>query len=199
MLSGLPKEGADHQTEAYLTMLVRLDRAQEAVAYGQTHLAAPGEALALARALCEHGEREESLQIAEQGLTLDGRKAELAVWLHDQAEAMGQQELVLKAAEQAFRSHMSLEHYRSAAKLAGKQWEARKTALLEYARTTQGYETQGKVDVFLYEGLIDDATATVEPYASHTIVGKVVDVAIEESCPCGSGQPFATCCQRAAN
>lgn len=92
MLSGLPKEGADHQTEAYLTMLVRLDRAQEAVAYGQTHLAAPGEALALARALCEHGEREESLQIAEQGLTLDGRKAELAVWLHDQAEAMGQQE-----------------------------------------------------------------------------------------------------------
>src|SRR5579885_1332731 len=51
------------QTEAYLTMLVRLDRAQEAFMYGQTRLAIPTEALTLARALCEHGEREESLQI----------------------------------------------------------------------------------------------------------------------------------------
>lgn len=168
------------QREAYLTMLVRLDRAQEAIAYGRTHLATPAEALALARALCEHGEREESLQVAEQGLILEGRKAELAVWLRDQAEAMGRQELALKAAEQAFCSQISLENYRHAARLAGEQWETHKTALLAYARTAQTYETQGKVDVFLHEGLIDDAIATVEPYASHTIVGQVVDVAIKE-------------------
>jgi uncharacterized Zn finger protein len=168
------------QTEAYLTMLVRLDRAQEAFMYGQTHLAIPTEALTLARALCEHGEREESLQIAEQGLSLAGRKAELAVWLRDQAEAMGRQELALKAAEQAFRSHISLENYRHVTRLAGEQWGTRKTALLEYVRTAQTYETQGKVDVFLSEGLIDDAIATVEPYASHTIIGQVVDVAIKE-------------------
>lgn len=170
----------EHQTEAYLTMLVCLDRAQEAVAYGRMHLAAPGEALALARALYEHGEREESLQIAEQGLTLDGRKAELAVWLRDQAESMGQRELALKAAEQAFCSHMSLEHYRSVAKLAGEQWDARKTALLADARTAQGYETQGKVDVFLYEGLIDDAIAALGQYSGHELIGKVVDAALKE-------------------
>jgi uncharacterized Zn finger protein len=167
-------------TEAYTAMLVHLDRAQEAFAYGQTHLVTPAEALTLARALCEHGEREESLQIAEQGLALEGRKAELAVWLRDQAGAMGRQELALKAAEQAFYSQISLEHYRHAARLAGEQWETRKTALLEYARTAQTYETQGKVDVFLHEGLIDDAIAAVEPYASHTMVGQVVDVAIKE-------------------
>ncbi|HLG60300.1 MAG TPA: hypothetical protein VKY19_00075 [Ktedonosporobacter sp.] len=171
---------AEGQTEAYLTMLVRLDRAQEAVAYGRTHLATPAEALALARALCEHGEREESLQIAEQGLALEGRKADLAIWLRDQAEVMGRQELALNAAEQAFRSQISLEHYRHAAKLAGEQWNTRKTVLLEYARTVQGYETQGKVDVFLHEGLIDDAIQAVEPYASHTIISQVVDVAIKE-------------------
>jgi hypothetical protein len=168
------------QTKAYLVLLVRLDRPQEALTYGRTHLATREEALALARVLCEHGEREESLQVAEQGLPLEGRGAELAVWLRDQAEAMGRQGLALKAAEQAFYSCISLEHYRRAATLAVEQWETRKTALLAYARTAQTYETQGKVDVFLHEGLIDDAVATVDAYASHTIVNQVVDVAVKE-------------------
>ncbi|MBO0794089.1 MAG: hypothetical protein J2P36_24500, partial [Ktedonobacteraceae bacterium] len=118
------------QTSAYLTMLVRLDRAQQAVEYGRTSLATAEEALVLARALCEHGEREESLQIAEQGLTLEGRKAELAGWLRDQAEAMERHELALVAAEQAFHAQINLEHYRHAARLAGAQWGIRKMALL---------------------------------------------------------------------
>jgi uncharacterized Zn finger protein len=171
---------AEGQTGAYVVMLVRQDHAQEAVAYGQTHLTSAHDALALARALCEHGEREESLLIAEQGLTLEGSDVALAAWLRDQAEAMGRQELALKAAEQAFRSQISLEQYRHVARLAGEQWEVRKTALLAYARTAQTYETQGKVDVFLHEGLIDDAIAMVETYASHTIVSQVVDVAVRE-------------------
>jgi uncharacterized Zn finger protein len=171
---------AEGQTGAYVVMLVRQDCAQEAVAYGQRHLATSQEALALARALCEHGEREESLQIAEQGLTLEGSGVELAAWLRDQAEAMGRQELALKAAEQAFRSQISLQQYGHVARLAGEQWEERKTALLAYARSARIYETQGKVDVFLYEKLIDDAIATLESYASHTTVSQVVDVAIKE-------------------
>ncbi|HET8847109.1 MAG TPA: hypothetical protein VFN35_36955, partial [Ktedonobacteraceae bacterium] len=171
---------AERQTSAYLTMLVRLNRPQEAVEYGRAHLATPEEALDFARALCEHGEREESLQIAQQGLTLEGRNAELAVWLRDQAEVMGQQELALGAAEQAFRAQMSLVNYRHAARLAGKQWALRKTALLEYARTTQTYEIQGKIDVFLHEGLVDDAIADLGSSAGHIMIGKVVDVAIQE-------------------
>jgi len=35
------------------------------------------------------------------------------------------------------------------------QWKRGKQRS-EYARTTQSYETQGKIDVFLHEGLIDD-------------------------------------------
>jgi len=136
--------------------------------------------LTVASALCEHGEREQSLRLAEHGLTLEGRKAELAVWLRNQAEAMGQHDLALSAAEQAFHAQISLENYLHAAKLAGEQWETRKTALLEYARTTQSYETQGKIDVFLHEGLIDDAIAALGSYASHTIIAQVVDVAIKE-------------------
>src|SRR5258707_4092297 len=168
------------QTEAYLTMLVRLNRAQEAIEYGQKYLATPAEALTLARALCEHGEREQSLQIAEQGLTLEGHKAELAGRLRDQAEAMGKQELALDAAELAFRAQISLANYLHAAKLAGEQWASRKTTLLEYARTTKISETQGKIDVFLHEELVDDAIAALEPYAGHAAIGQVVDVAIKE-------------------
>lgn len=171
---------AEGQTEAYLTMLIRLGRAQEAFDHGLTQLTTPGAALTVARALCEHGEREQSVRLAEHGLTLEGRKVELAVWLRDQAEAMGQHNLALRAAEQAFFAHISLENYRHVARLAGDLWDTRKTALLEYTRTTQSYETQGKIDVFLHEGLIDDAIAALGSYASHTIVAQVVDVAIKE-------------------
>ena len=34
------------------------------------------------------------------------------------------------------------------------------------------------VDVFLHEGLLDDAIATLEPYATHTLVEQVVNVAL---------------------
>lgn len=171
---------AEGQTGAYVVMLVLQDRAQEAVAYGQTHLTTAQDALALARALCEHGEREESLLIAEQGLTFGGKEVALAAWLRDQAEAMGRQELALRAAEQAFRSQISLEQYRHVARLAREHWETQKTALLAYMRTSQTYETQGKVDVFLHEGLIDDAIAAAGSDAGHTVISQVVDVAIKE-------------------
>src|SRR2546429_9088421 len=56
---------AEGQTQEYVTMLVRLGRVEEAISYGQQYLATTEEALALARALYEHGEREQSLQMAE--------------------------------------------------------------------------------------------------------------------------------------
>src|SRR6266852_9941663 len=94
---------AEGQTEAYVTMLVRLGRIQEAVAYGRAYLGATGEAFALAKALAEHGDREQGVQMAEHGLTLEGSKAELAKWLRDQATALGNTTLALTAAEVALR------------------------------------------------------------------------------------------------
>ena len=66
---------AEGHTEEYVTMLVRLGRGQEAFDYGLKYLGTTQEALALAIALSEHGEREESLTIAEHGLSLEGQKA----------------------------------------------------------------------------------------------------------------------------
>src|SRR5205085_1404306 len=161
---------AEGHTKEYVTMLVRLGRVDEAASYGRKYLATTEEALALAKALYEHGEREQGLQMAEHGLTLEGHKASLAKWLRDEALSMGEQTRALTAAEVAFREEISLENYQRAAEIAGEQWPERRTELLEHARHAKSFYQQGQIDVFLHEGLIEDAIASLEPSASHTLV-----------------------------
>jgi uncharacterized Zn finger protein len=170
---------AQGQNEAYVTMLVRLGETHEAVTYGREHLMTAPEFFALATALYNHGELEQSLQIAEEGLQHEGSKASLAKWLRDEADTAGQQAVALTAAEVAFREELSLANYLRVAELAGEQWEQRRENLLDYARHKKSYVPQGQVDVFLYEKLIDDAIAAVEPSATHTLVERVVDAAIQ--------------------
>jgi hypothetical protein len=117
---------AEGHSEEYVTMLVRLGRVEEAIAYGRQYLATPDEALALAKALYKHGEREQGLQIAEHGLTLEGRKALLAKWLRDTALLMGEQSRALPAAEVAYRDEISLENYQRVARIAGERWPERR-------------------------------------------------------------------------
>jgi uncharacterized Zn finger protein len=170
---------AEGHTEEYVTMLVRMGRIEEAISYGRQYLATPDDALALAKALYEHGEYEQGLQIAEHGLTLEGRKATLAKWLRDQALLRGEKTRALPAAEVAFRDEISLENYQQAAEIAGEQWPERRTELLNYARHTKSSFPEGQIDVFLHEGLIDDAIAALDTYASHTLVEQVVDAALQ--------------------
>src|SRR5438067_2528665 len=113
---------AEGQTQKYVTMSVRLGRVEEAISYGQQYLATTEEALALAKALNEHGEREQSLQVAEHGLTLQGPRAPLAKWLRDQALSMGEKTRALPAAEVAYRDEISLENYQRVAEIAGERW-----------------------------------------------------------------------------
>ena len=170
---------AERQVEEYVTMLVRLDRAQEAIAYGLKHIATTEQAFTLAKALYEHGEREQSLQIADRGLVLEGYKGHLAKWLRDQAKAMDKPEMALSAAEQAFHAEISLENYQQVAEIAGEQWTERRTALLDYVRSNKSFDRHGSVDIFLHEGLLDEAIAMLdESYATHTLVEQVVNVAL---------------------
>ena len=170
---------AEGQTEAYVTMLVRLDRIQEAVGYGHAYLATPDEVLTLAKALYEHGEREQGLQIAEHGLTLEGGKATLAKWLRDQAWSMGETARALTAADTAFREEISLENYLRVAEIAGERWPEYRGALLNYTRSKTSSYPLGHIDVFLHERLVVDAIGALDTYASHTLVERVVDAALE--------------------
>ena len=170
---------AEGHTEEYVTMLVRMGRVEEAISYGQQYLATTSEALALAKALYEHGEVEQGLQMAEHGLTLEGRKATLAKWLRDQALSMGDKMRALPAAEAAFRDEISLENYQQVAEIAGEQWPERRIELLNYARHTKSSYPKGHIDVFLHEEMIDDAIAALDTYASHTLIEQVVDAALQ--------------------
>ena len=170
---------AQGQNEAYVAMLVRLGRTQEAVAYGRVHLETAQEALTLARGLYDRGEREQGLHFAEEGLLLQGPKLSLAKWLRDEAATMGEETRAFAAAEVAFREELSLANYLRVAEIAGEQWPEWRANLLEYVRRTKSYVPQGQVDVFLHEGLIDDAIAAVEPRATHTLVERVVDAAMQ--------------------
>ena len=166
------------QLELYNIMLVHLGRIQEAMDYGLNYVSTPMEALAIAQALYEHGESEQSIQIAEHGLTLGGSKADLVKWLRDQAVAMGKKELALTAAERAFSEELSLENYLQVAQIAGEQWPERRAVQLDYLRHTKSLYKDGQVEVFLHEGLIDDAIAVVESSTDYKLIEQVVGAAL---------------------
>ncbi|MBI3977407.1 MAG: SWIM zinc finger domain-containing protein [Chloroflexi bacterium] len=174
------------------TMLVRLGRLQEAVEYGLSQFGTVDEALALARALHERGATAEALRIAEHGLTLqsrrpeddglilDVRRAALARWLRDVAQQAGQPERALNAALVAMRGEPSLADYQAIQRLAGERWPSLREDLIAALRTPAGYVLPAQVDIFLHEGLVDDAIAAVQDHLyQHDLVERVVDAAVQ--------------------
>lgn len=164
---------------AYAAMLVQLRRVREAVDYGLIHLASPDDALTLAQALRAHDELPNARRIAAHGMTLPGRKGALAPWLRDLALAMGDSQQALDAAVIAFKEEPGLPLYLQARELDKEDWSARRDELLEILRTMpRTYYPEGPVDIFLHEGLIDDAIAAVDHGVTHTLVERVVEAAI---------------------
>ncbi len=171
---------AEGQIERYSLMLVRLGRVEEAVERGLQAFHTPIQCLNLAKALRQQGKIDASLQVAEHGLSLQGLyKGTLATWLRDLAEGSGKTELALRAAVAAFRSSPSLIAYQRVQALSGERWPELKTQLLAYLREGPQMYDSGSVDVFLHEGLVDDAIAAVEQGASYDTLERVVDAAIE--------------------
>jgi uncharacterized Zn finger protein len=169
-------EAAD-QAARHATMLVRLNRASEATAYGLRRLATAAEALTLARALREHGEIDGALQVGERGFALEGRKAELAAWVRDLAAGTGQTARALTAARLAFREELSLTAFLRVHELAGGDWPAQRGELLEQLRRSRSSYLTGPVEIFLHEGLVDDAIAAVDAGGAYGMVERVVDAA----------------------
>ena len=151
---------AEGQTALYLTMLVKVERSEEAVEYGMKYMATTDEALALAQALRGHNQPLEALKIAEYGLSLEGAVQTLACWLRDFATEMNQPEIALKAAQVAFANSFSLENYQAAEAVAGEKWPAVKAELLDQlAGANYAYS---RIGIYLYEGMVDEAIKTLD-------------------------------------
>lgn len=188
------------QPAYYLTMLVRMGRFQDAVDEGLQRMTNPGQALTLAQALRDQEALNEALYVAQYGLTLktnapyliggsydstfSGSNAMLATWLCELAQGMGKDEQALSAATIAFHESPSLSAYLKVQELAGEAWLVHRLDLLTYLRQHTSYMTQARIDIFLHEGLIDDAIKAVSdepplksPLKSH--LEQVISAAIQ--------------------
>ncbi|MBE8997574.1 SWIM zinc finger domain-containing protein [Nostoc sp. LEGE 12447] len=173
---------AEGQTQHYLTMLGRLGRVEEAVDAAQTQMNSIEEAFALAKAISEQGALQQALDIAQSGLTLPGNcQYELGIWTSDLAVELGNSEAALLAIKAAFQVKPSFVDYERMAGLAGENWETVKIDLLRIIRTYSGWGTESaKVDIFLHEGLIDDAIAIASELSSYysELIHRVMNAAI---------------------
>ncbi|MGF2037516.1 MAG: SWIM zinc finger family protein [Nostoc sp. CmiVER01] len=173
---------AEGQTQQYLTMLGRLGRVEEAIDAAQTQMNSMEEAFALAKTLSGQGALQQALNIAQSGLNLPGKcQYELGIWTSDLAIELGDSEAALLAIKAAFQVKPSFFDYQKMAELAGKNWESVKIDLLRIIRTVNGGGTESaKVDIFLHEGLIDDAIAIASELSSYNsdLIHRVMDAAI---------------------
>lgn len=171
----------DHHVR-YATKLIEVDRHEEAVKYSMDQCSTPNDALKMAKSLREDDHPEDAIEVARHGLSLDGiRKKELAEWLCNLAAARGDDETAREAAVAAFEAEPSLATYQAAEEVAGDEWsDIREELLAHLKRRRPGRSTPEHVDIFLYEGLIDEAITIAERSGHYTVVEPVVDAVWEE-------------------
>ena len=103
--------------------------------------------------------------IAKEGLlTKEGNcQAELGKWTVELAEQLEDAETILMAQRKTWSAQPSLEDYQKLKELAGSDWSNLQKDLLDYLRSYDGwYAKSAKVDIFLYEKLIDEAIALLD-------------------------------------
>jgi uncharacterized Zn finger protein len=173
---------AEGQTRQYLTMLGRLGRVEEALEAAQSEMNSMEEAFALGKTLKEQGALQQALHIAQIGLQLSGNcQYDLGIWTSELAQKLGNKTTALQAKKIAFQAHPSLEEYQTIKELAGEEWETVKADLLKILRVYSIWETAPvKIDIFLQEGLIDDAIAIANELSQYhsDIIHRVMNAAI---------------------
>ena len=171
------------QTQAYAGMLVQKGRVTEAVEYGIERLSTPNALLELAETLREHDHTMAALTVAEHGLTVDGYgKNTLACWLRDRAATVGETDLALRAAVTAFEASPSLQSYQAVEEIADDDWERVRSELLEFLRSQDpSYRTASRiVEVFIHEGLYDEAIEVADRSGRAGVVELVVEAVLKE-------------------
>jgi uncharacterized Zn finger protein len=171
---------AARQVDRYVSLLVRLDRLAEARRYGLEQLTQAHDALVLAQAMLDHGAVQDALHNGEHGLSLTGERWTLASWLRNAATAAGDAERALRAALVALSELHRLPDYQALRTVAGDRCPTIREAVLAELRQAAARSPSGVGEIFVYEGLLDDAIAVADaaPY-EYTMVEQVADAAIQ--------------------
>ncbi|PSB51845.1 hypothetical protein C7B67_09305 [filamentous cyanobacterium Phorm 6] len=169
--------------QQYLTMLARLGRIEESVKAAETEMTSVEEAFALVQILQEDGYSEEALKICQAGLNLPGNSTyKLAVCMSELADELGENEIALNAKIRIFEIEPSLTDYLLIQKLSGDSWSTLKSDLLaNFTSEEDDIDTEAKVDIFLHEGLIEEAIAIVDTSYESELVHRVMTAAISHS------------------
>lgn len=149
--------------EQYLTRLAELGEVETVMTAAQECMTTADEAWALAKTLRESDYLAEALAIAQTGLPLPGRSGyELASWTSELADGLGDTATAQHAGTIAFQLRPNFADYQRLEHLAGKRWKTLKPKLLTSLRQSQVWSArEARVDIFLHEGLIDDAIDAV--------------------------------------
>lgn len=176
---------AEGQNEAFLTMLARLDRIDAVMEAADTKLQTMEQAFALAKVLLVQGSPEQALHIAQRGLILPGNCTyKLASWVSEMAEELDQPDIALAAKIKAFQAQPTFTDYHKIERMAGEDWPILKEDLLDYLRLNDNdwfsSVKEAKVNIFLEEGLVEDAIAIVTEMSSYqsNLIHQVMDAAI---------------------
>ncbi len=167
----------------YLTMLVSLDRVSEAMQYAQSKMNTMEQALAFSKALVyEQNAQPEALAIAKRGLNLPGNcQYNLAGWMSQIAEEIGDTVTAIQGKIKAFQEEPTFSSYRKIEQLAADNWTNIKEEVLAALAKSDGWRVkEAKIDIYLYEGLIEKAISLVNnlAYYEQSLVHKVMDAAI---------------------
>lgn len=166
----------------YLTRLAEIGQIDEAMTAARSSMTTAEEAFALAKTLSEKNHLAEALAIAQAGLSLPGNsRYGLASWMSELAERLGNREAALDASTLSFGLRPSFPGYQRVAHLAANQWDGIKPDLLNTLRQSQEWEVrEAKVNIFLHEGLLDDAIQAVrsDNYYRSELVHLVMQAAL---------------------
>jgi uncharacterized Zn finger protein len=166
----------------YLTRLAELGNTKEAMTAAQERMTTAEEAFTLAKTLREQNHLSEALAIAQAGLPLPGNcRYALASWTTELAEGLKNQAIALNASILAFKLRPSFADYQRVAYFASDQWDDIKPDLLKALRQSQEWIARdAKVDIFLHEGLLNDAIKAVESdsYYRSELVHRVMQAVV---------------------
>lgn len=153
---------AEGQLALAVNMMAQSGDVGQVVAKAQAYLYNPKDVLGLVHILAARGEIEAALTVAEHGLSLEHTtgKVELARWLREQATAVGNQPLALKAAQAVFAGSYELADYTAVQRIAGGDWPTIQPHLL--TTLAKSGNVSRKIAIYLHEKMLTQAMQVMD-------------------------------------
>jgi len=159
----------------YILKQIEAGEFEKAIEVAWKTLSQTSDALMVAKALRDAGHLPDALHLAEKGLTLDGSKHDLGVWLGPIEETHGQIDKAIQAYQAAFTSLPSLELYGILKNLSGTNWGNLKSVLMQVLQASPHIDVLA--DVYLSEEEWDKAISIADKAGewNYSLIEKVAD------------------------